>query len=81
LQTGPAESAMKKYTKANEKIISMLHQFIASKGNKNPADEFLSIVFLLKGAFIVAITNPEILKAENIADKITDACFRLISTK
>ncbi|MFA5534206.1 MAG: TetR/AcrR family transcriptional regulator [Mariniphaga sp.] len=81
LQEGPADSAMKKYTIKNEKIISMLNQFIASKGNKNPADDFLSIAFLLKGAFIVAITNPEVLKSENITDKITEACFRLISTK
>ena len=81
LQEKLAESAMKKYSKTNEKIISMLNQFITSRGRENPEDDFLIIALMLKGAFFVAVTNPEVLEAENITDKITEACFRFITHK
>jgi len=81
LQTGSVESSRGKYSKTSENIVSMLNRFIISAGSTNPESDVLSIAFLLKGAFLVSVTNPDITKQENITDKITEACFRLITKK
>jgi AcrR family transcriptional regulator len=79
LQTGFVESSWEKYSKTSESIVSMLNRFIISAGSTNPESDVLSIAFLLKGAFLVAVTNPEITNQENITDNISEACFRLIT--
>ncbi len=79
LQSDLAQSAQEIYSETTANILSMLNQFITSKGSKDPEGDIQAIACLLKGASLIAITDPEIFQEENMKDKITKACFRLIN--
>ncbi len=79
LQSDLAQTVRESYSLTSTKILSMLTQFIASRGSKNPEKDLQSIAFLLKGATLIAITNPEVFESKNTVETITESCFRLIT--
>ncbi|MCA1760926.1 MAG: TetR/AcrR family transcriptional regulator [Bacteroidales bacterium] len=81
MQADLAESMMEKYGDRSQTIMLMLNQFIASMGSKDPEGDLMVISSLVKGALLVVISAPEFFPVKQLEDKVTEACFRLISTK
>ncbi len=81
MQGDLAESMMEKYGDRSQTIMLMLNQFIASMGSKDPEGDLMVIGSLVKGALLVVISAPEIFPLKQLEDKVTAACFRLITTK
>jgi hypothetical protein len=50
-------------------------------GSKDPEGDMMVISSLLKGISMVIITAPDFFPAKQLEDKVTEACFRLITTK
>lgn len=81
MQSNIAESMMEKYGDRSQLIMQMLNQFIKTMGSKDPEGDLLIISSLVKGALLVVISAPDFFPLQQLEDKITEACFRLISTK
>lgn len=81
MQSDLAESIHEKYSDQSAKIMRMLKQFIASMGSKDPDGDLLVISSLVKGALLIVISAPAIFSEKQLEDKITEACFRLITKK
>jgi hypothetical protein len=50
-------------------------------GSKDPEGDLLVISSLVKGALLVVISAPDFFPLKQLEDKVTEACFRLITTK
>lgn len=81
MQSDLAESMMEKYGDRSQTIMQMLNQFIASMGSKDPEGDLMVISSLVKGALLVVISAPDFFPVKQLEDKVTEACFRLITTK
>lgn len=81
MQADLAESMMEKYGDRSQNIMKMLNQFIASMGSKDPDGDLMVISSLVKGSLLVVISAPEFFPLKQLEDKVTEACFRLITTK
>ena len=81
MQADLAESMMEKYGDRSQIIMQMMNQFIASMGSNDPEGDLLVISSLMKGALLIVISAPDFFPLKQLEDKVTDACFRLITTK
>jgi len=72
---------MEKYGDRSQTIMKMLNQFITSMGSKDPEGDLMVISSLVKGALLVVISSPDFFPVKQLEDKVTEACFRLITTK
>lgn len=81
MQSDLAESMMEKYGDRSQNIIKMLKQFISSMGSRDPEGDMMVISSLVKGALLVVISAPDFFPVKQLEDKVTEACFRLITTK
>jgi AcrR family transcriptional regulator len=81
MQSNITESMMEKYGDRSQLIMQMLNQFIKTMGSKDPEGDLLIISSLVKGALLVVISAPDFFPLEQLEDKVTEACFRLITTK
>ena len=81
MQSGIAESMMEKYGDRSQTIMLMLNQFIKNMGSKDPEGDLMVISSLVKGSLLVVISAPEFFPLKQLEDKVTEACFRLITTK
>jgi AcrR family transcriptional regulator len=81
MQSGIAESMMEKYGDRSQIIMQMLNQFIKTIGSKDPEGDLLVISSLVKGALLVVISAPDFFPLKQLEDKVTEACFKLITTK
>jgi AcrR family transcriptional regulator len=80
LKEGHAEAAIGKYSNANDVIISMLKRFIAFRGTSNTEESLMSVSFILKGAFLIAVTSPEMSDPGIFTEMVINACMKQIST-
>ncbi len=80
LQPKVAESFQEDYTGKAKPFIAKLFQFIVSKGSSDPEGDVMVISALLEGAYLFAITAPEIFPEKSMEDKIIKACFKIINT-
>jgi len=80
LKEGHAEAAIGKYSNANDVIISMLKRFIAYRGTSNTEESLMSVSFILKGAFLIAVTSPEMSDPGIFTEMVINACMKQIST-
>ena len=81
MQADLAESMMEKYGDRSQIIMQMMNQFIASMGSNDPEGDLLVISSLMKGALLIVISAPDFFPLKQLEDKVTDACFKLITTK
>lgn len=81
MQSNITESMMEKYGDRSQLIMQMLNQFIKTMGSKDPEGDLLIISSLVKGALLVVISAPDFFPLQQLEDKVTEACFRLITTK
>ncbi len=81
MQSDIAESMMEKYGDRSQTIMLMLNQFIKTMGSKDPEGDLMVISSLVKGSLLVVISAPEFFPLKQLEDKVTEACFRLITTK
>lgn len=81
MQADLAESMMEKYGDRSQTIMLMLNQFIKTMGSKDPEGDLMVISSLVKGSLLVVISAPEFFPLKQLEDKVTEACFRLITTK
>ncbi|MBW6536398.1 MAG: TetR/AcrR family transcriptional regulator [Mariniphaga sp.] len=81
MQSDLAESMMEKYGDRSQNIIKMLKQFISNMGSKDTEGDLMVISSLVKGALLVVISAPDFFPVKQLEDKVTEACFRLITTK
>jgi len=81
MQADLAESMLEKYGDRSQAVLQMLNQFIASMGSKDPEGDLMVISSLVKGSLLVVISAPEFFPLKQLEDKVTEACFRLITTK
>lgn len=81
MQSGITESMMEKYGDRSQTIMLMLNQFIKTMGSKDPEGDLMVISSLVKGSLLVVISAPEFFPLKQLEDKVTKACFRLITTK
>ena len=81
MQADLTESMMEKYGDRSQTIMKMLNQFITSMGSKDPEGDLMVISSLVKGALLVVISSPDFFPVKQLEDKVTEACFRLITTK
>ena len=81
MQADLAESMMEKYGDRSQNIMQMLKQFIASMGSKDPEGDLMVISSLVKGALMVVISAPDFFPLKQLEDKVTEACFRLLTNK
>jgi AcrR family transcriptional regulator len=81
MQSDIAESMMEKYGDRSQTIMLMLNQFIKNMGSKDPEGDLMVISSLVKGSLLVVISAPEFFPLKQLEDKVTEACFRLITTK
>ncbi len=80
LKEGQAEAALEKYSKTNNDIVLILKRFIISRGATNIDECLMSVSFILKGAFLIAVTSPEITDPGNFTEMVINACMKQIST-
>jgi AcrR family transcriptional regulator len=73
------ETVHEKYSETSEQIFGMFYQLLLDKGSKDPESDMLMITSLLKGAFLTAITAPELFTPEKLDKNIAAACFKLIN--
>lgn len=81
MQSNLAETVMEKYGDRSQKIFQILNHFIATMGSKDPEGDLLVISSLVKGALLVVISAPDFFSVKQMEDKVTKACFKLITTK
>jgi len=81
MQSDIAESMMEKYGDRSQTNLLMLNQFIKTMGSKDPEGDLMVISSLVKGSLLVVISAPEFFPLKQLEDKVTEACFRLITTK
>lgn len=81
MQADLAESMMEKYGDRSQSIMQMLNQFIATMGSTDPEGDLMVISSLVKGALLVVISAPDFFPVQQLEDKVTEACFKLITTK
>lgn len=81
MQSDLSESIQEKFGDQSQTILQMLNQFIASMGSEDPEGDLLVISSLVKGALLVVISAPNFFPLKQLEDKVTAACFRLITTK
>lgn len=81
MQADLAESMMEKYGDRSQSIMLMLNQFIATMGSTDPEGDLMVISSLVKGALLVVISAPDFFPVQQLEDKVTEACFKLITTK
>ena len=81
MQSNITESMMEKYGDRSQLIMQMLNQFIKTMGSKDPEGDLLIISSLVKGALLVVISAPDFFPVKQLENKVTEACFRLITTK
>jgi len=81
MQSDLTDSFVEKYSGQSKNIMMMLSQFTASMGSKDPEGDVMVISSLLKGASMVIITAADYFLVKQLEDKVTEACFRLITTK
>ena len=79
LQPKVAESFQKEYLEKANPLLGKLLQFVVSKGSKDPEGDMLVISALLEGAYLFAITAPEMFPEKIMEDKIIKACFKIIN--
>lgn len=79
MQSDLAESIQENYSDQSANIMRMLKQFIASMGSKDQDGNLLVISSLVKGALLFVISTPGIFPQKQLEDKVTAACFRLIT--
>jgi AcrR family transcriptional regulator len=81
MQADLAESMMEKYGDRSQTIMQMLNQFIASMGSKDPEGDMMVISSLIKGALMIVMSAPDFFPLKQLEDKVTEACFRLLTNK
>jgi AcrR family transcriptional regulator len=81
MQSDLTDSFVEKYSDQSKLLMMMLSQFTLSMGSKDPEGDMMVISSLLKGIILVIITAPDFFPAKQLEDKVTEACFRLITTK
>jgi AcrR family transcriptional regulator len=81
MQSDLTDSFVEKYSDQSKLLMMMLSQFTLSMGSKDPEGDMMVISSLLKGISMVIITAPDFFPAKQLEDKVTEACFRLITTK
>ena len=81
MQADLAESMMEKYGDRSQTIMLMLNQFIASMGSKDPEGDMMVISSLIKGALMIVMSAPDFFPLKQLEDKVTEACFRLLTNK
>ncbi|MEE4287485.1 MAG: TetR/AcrR family transcriptional regulator [Mariniphaga sp.] len=81
MQSDLTDSFVEKYSDQSKLLMMMLSQFTSSMGSKDPEGDMMVISSLLKGISMVIITAPDFFPAKQLEDKVTEACFRLITTK
>ena len=62
-------------------ILDTFYKFIHSKNSDDPQETLLVISSLLKGAFMLMITNPEFFTIHNSEEKIIETCMNIINRK
>jgi AcrR family transcriptional regulator len=82
MQADLAESMMEKYGDRSQTISCRCSiNLLASMGSKDPEGDLMVISSLVKGALMVVISAPDFFPLKQLEDKVTEACFRLITTK
>jgi len=79
LQPKVAESFQKEYMEKANPFLGKLLQFVVSKGSKDPEGDMMVISALLEGAYLFAITAPDMFPGTIMEDKIIKACFKIIN--
>ena len=79
LQPKVTETVQHEYSEKSQKIFSTFYQFIVQSGSKDPESDLLVVTALLKGAYLTAISAPELFTPEKLDNKILDACFKIIN--
>jgi hypothetical protein len=80
MQSDLTDSFQKKYAKQSTAIMQTLNQFIASMGSSDPEGDLMVVSALVKGAMLIVISAPGFFPVKKLEDKITAACFKIIST-
>jgi AcrR family transcriptional regulator len=81
MQSDLAESLMEKYGDRSQSMMKMLNQFISSMGSRDPEGDMMVISSMIKGALMIVMSAPDFFPVKQLEDKVTEACFRLITTK
>lgn len=81
MQSDLTDSFVEKYSDQSKILMKMLSQFTSSMGSKDAEGDMIIISSLLKGISMVIITAPDFFPVKQLEDKVTEACFRLITTK
>jgi AcrR family transcriptional regulator len=79
LQPKVAESFQEEYSEKARPFLNKLFQFVVSKGSKDPEGDLMVISALFEGAYLFAITAPEMFPGTIMEDKIINACFKIIN--
>ena len=79
LQPKVTESFKHDYSNEAQSVFKLFHQFIISRGSKDPESDMFAISALLKGAFITVIAAPEFFPPEKMDDKIIATCFKILN--
>ncbi len=78
LQPKVAESFDADYIEMAKPILSVFHQFLVSKGNKDPEGTIIAVTALIEGANLLLITTQDLFEAAKMEENIIKACLKLI---
>jgi AcrR family transcriptional regulator len=79
LQPKIAESLKTLYLNSAQPILKMLNNFIVSKDSKSPEADLIAISAMLEGAYLLAVTTPELFNDGKMEEQIITACFKILN--
>jgi len=79
VQPKVTESFKNDYNSEALTVFNLFHQFIISRGSKDPESDMFAITALLKGAFITVISAPEFFPPEKLEEIIITTCFKILN--
>ena len=81
LQPKVAKLFEKEYTEKTKPVLTMLYNFVKSKGSKDPEGDVMAISAMMEGAYLFMVTASEFFPAEKLEQTIIDALFRIINNQ
>jgi AcrR family transcriptional regulator len=79
LQPKIADSLKMLYLESAQPILKMLNNFIVSKDSKSPEADLIAISAMLEGAYLLAVTTPELFNDGKMEEQIITACFKILN--
>ncbi len=78
LQPIVSENFSYQYIDASKVMLKMMHDFLVSKGSKDPEGDMLMINSMIEGALLYSIVTPELFPIDLVKKKITNGVLRII---